>query len=235
MGTVLHQWIEDTLNKSYDRKNGSIAVEDGAKKTVRTIEFHRTLIESIVLPSLDKARKDTEFLKLKLIPENLKFGNTGEKLDQKKAIKYGTPQPFDRGHFKLTITGLATECAAVSKIDSITIKQGTTADATGDQRSPHIEPTRLDESHLVIILPMSSAKGFLDWQQKTIEDGMASSNETKSGSLQYFAIGSTSSRFVFNFDGLGLASMSATKETDKNNNKDAKFALYYSSVALQAN
>ena len=233
MGMLTHQWLENTLNKSYSRKNGSISVEDRSKKAIRTIEFINALVESIVLPYLDKASKSSESLKVRLIPEDLKMGNTGEKLDQKTAIRYGTsPQPFDTGHFKLTITGLAAECAAVSKIDSITIKQGTKIHSVGDQRSPQIEPTKLDESNLVIKLPASSAQGFLDWYQKSVD---SRATDTRSGSLEYFAHGSKSSQFTLNFDGLGLISASVLKDGASDAHRNIKCELYYNSVTLKPN
>jgi hypothetical protein len=167
------------------------------------------------------------------LPDNLKFGNTGEKFDQKKAIKYGTPpQPFDRSHFKLTITGLATECAAVSKIASIVIKQGVTADAVGSQRTTVTAPTKLDESNLVITLPMSSAKGFIDWQEKLVEGRAA---DTRSGSLEYFAKGSKSSQFTLIFDGLGLIKAEVSKEVVSDAHRNVTCELYYSSVAFKPN
>lgn len=235
-GKAIQEWIQNTFDNKFIRKDGSIKVEDSTKKAYRTIDFYNALIESIDFPALDKASKSGDYLKLKIMPEILKFGSTDEKVDQKSAMRYGqTAQPFDPSHFKLTITGLATECAAVTKIDSIVIKQGLTADNVGSDCNLRLEPTKLDESNLVITLPMVSAKGFLDWHEKSIADGMAKTSDTKSGSLEYFAKGSSSSRFTLNFDGLGLVSAGASKGDASDAKRDFKCELYYSSVTLKAN
>ena len=235
IGKAFQDWIRDTLDNKFIRRDGSIKLEDSAKKAYRTIEFYNALIESIVFPALDKASKSGDYLKLKVMPEMLKFGNTGEKIDQKSAMRYGaSAQPFDLGHFKLTITGLATECAAVTKIDSIVIKQGVTADAVGNQRTSVAVPTKLDESNLVITLPMSSAQGFLDWHERSVADGMAKTSDTKSGSLEYFAKGSSSSHFTLSFDGLGLISAEASKPGASDAQRTVKCELYYDSVTLKS-
>jgi hypothetical protein len=93
-------------------------------------------------------------------------------------------------------------------------------------------PTKLDESNLVITLPMSSAKGFLDWQEKLVEGGAA---DTRSGSLEYFAKGSKSSQFTLNFDGLGLVSVEGSKGSERDANREQKCTLYYKSATLKAN
>jgi hypothetical protein len=170
------------------------------------------------------------------MPEMLKFGNTGEKVDQKSAMRYGqTAQLFDPSHFKLTITGLATECAAVTKIDSIVIKQKISPDAAGDSRTPALEPGPLDESNLVITLPMASAKGFVDWHEQAVAAGMAKTSDTRSGSLEYFAKGSSSSRFSLNFDGLGLISVDVSKGGSSDTHRNVKCELYYNSITLKPN
>src|SRR5437016_6334295 len=110
-------WIADTLNGTFQRKNGSIFVANYDGAVWRTLAFTNALITEIDIPAMDAHSKDlVAFMTVKLTPELTRFSQGGGKvpLAEDEGAKRWLPR-----RYKLQIEGL--DCSLVNYIDPFPI------------------------------------------------------------------------------------------------------------------
>jgi len=227
----LYGWIKDTLNKNFSRKDGVVTLVDLSRKPIVSIEFIDAFISSVKLPALDRSSNEGTYFTVSIQPERVRLRKTGGTLDPKDLLKYGPPLPgaWSEGHFKLSIDGLEKECAAVTKIESFTIKQVLALSFAGEEKTPQTQPGKLDESDLSLTIPGSSGDVFRDWFQSSVMAGTNPGVGQKKGSLEYFTPKSTTPlRFVFN--DIGIKSISMNKDVSLH--LPVTVELYYDSIVL---
>lgn len=123
MSKAFYQWIQDSWDHKYSRKNGAVIAANYDFKELTRLNFYNALITEIGMPALDPASKDAAKMTIKFTPETTKF----QKIDTPVTLKYPsdpkTQKTWLPSNFRLKIDGLDAPCTKVNKIEAITIKQ----------------------------------------------------------------------------------------------------------------
>jgi len=231
MSQVFYDWLNNTFNRSYIRKNGAIVAVDSNKKEVLRIDFQNALIESIVLPKLEIASKGSALITVKFKPESVRHTKAGGNAN---VGNYTSPHPkiWNSSTFALSIGGLEKECAAVTNIRALGIGQGIAMHTAGESDLPVFEATSAVYPSLIIDLPSLSVGGFDDWFESVAAGAGAS---VKAGTLKYLGPDSKIEFFSLDFSGLGMSERTFAKGEDGSSNKPVTIKLYYDSAAFKAN
>jgi len=226
------EWIQDSWNRKYTRRNGQISHADFNLKQTYEHWFYDALITETTFPALDGAAKDNGYLKCKLQPERVvtkKAPGPTISGDYNIKQKYWTPSAF-----RLTLDHIdGLEYA--NKIDSFTIKQGIKKFYTGTHRFPQIEPTKIEFPSISGTIALGYADGLLQWHQDYIVDGNTRDPEAQmTGALEFLSPDRASVIFRISLDQVGLANaavMPASANADEI--KRVKFELFVGTMKLE--
>lgn len=209
MSKVFYQWIQDTLDLKFVRKNGAIITADFNLKEISRLNFMDALLTEIGFPACDAASKDAAFMTLKFSPESTQRAKpSGATL---KGIGTKVQKLWLPSNFRLTIDGLEMATAHVNKIDALTVKAKVVEAQPGEERDPGLEPTQLEFPNLVITFPESDAQPFYDWHEDFVIQGFASDEDEKSGMLEYLAPDLKTVLFTLEFFNLGIFKLTPEK------------------------
>jgi hypothetical protein len=235
MGQSFRSWIDNSLKRHFSRKDGKVIVQGNTKGAVYGIEFYGAIITSIRMPALDSASKGTEYIRVTIQPEKISRNKGGEAIDQKSIAKYGPPPAqFDTSHFRFSIDGLEKDSEKVLTVSSVSIKQKTKVMYVGNEKWPQIEPTNIEDSNIVITLPVTAATGFLDWHKNELDSGQRGQTKTRSGSLEYFAPGSNKASLTLEFPEIGIKSAQVSSGSEQSALKKITCELYCDSINLKS-
>lgn len=154
------KWIQNSWNKKYERRSGSVRHADFNLQTTFEHEFFHALITEVTFPSLDGASKEAGYLKIKIHPEtvNTKF-ESGQHVS-------GNMSPMQKAWipsgFAFSIDGIG-GMEYTNKIESFTIKQGVKTHYVGDDRYPQIEPTKIEYPNIVGTMAMEYSGALHKW------------------------------------------------------------------------
>jgi len=228
MSRVFYDWVSNTFDRSYARKNGAVVGIDTDRKEIFRMDFQNALLESVVLSKLDSLSKDNSSITVKFQPEIVRYGKGGGKAD---VGNYLSPHPktWNANNFALSIDGLEKECAAVTSVSALGVGQKIAADRFGESDRPIYEPTNAVYPSLVITLPSSSVGRFDDWFKSTAS---GQRGNDRNGSLKYLGPDAKSEFFSLEFSGLGITERSIKGGSDKSSN--ITISLYYESAKFKA-
>lgn len=206
MEKELYQWIAETLQHKYSRKDGAVSTADYNLKETNRLLFFKALVTEVGFPALDATAKDAAKLTIKIAPELTKMGDAGA---GKTASFQGKIQKkWLPANFRLKIAGLEDACSRVSKVEAITIKQTVMQDTVGEARDYQKEPGQLEFPNLVVTLPASRAKPFYDWHQTFVIQGKCQDTDEKNGTLD-FLTPNLEVLFTLKFSNLGIFKISS--------------------------
>ncbi|HYG59813.1 MAG TPA: phage tail protein [Symbiobacteriaceae bacterium] len=207
MARSVYQWIQDTLDHKYTRKNGAIIAADYNGMVVSRMEFTNALMTEIGMPALDAASKDAAKMTIKFSPEY-----TRRTKAQGGTVKATAPADKQKqwlpSNFRLRIDGLESATARVNKIDALVIKQKVTENPVGESRDYQQEPAYLEVPNLVITLAESDSDPLYDWFNASVIQG---NNTERSGTLEYLSADMREVLFRVNFQGLGIFKLAPDK------------------------
>jgi len=229
--THILEWIQDSWNRKYTRRNGQISHADFNLKKTFEHEFFDALIIETAFPALDGASKDNGYLTCKLQPERVVTKMApGPTIagDYNLKQKLWTPSAF-----RLTldhIDGLQ----YTSKIDSFTIKQGIKKFYTGANRFPQIEPTKIEFPNLKGTIALGYADGLLQWHHDYIVAGTKDPEAQMTGALEFLSPDRASTIFRIARADVGLASAAVPKASANSDEiKRVNFELFVGSMQLE--
>lgn len=183
MSKAVYQWMQNTLDHKYERKNGAIVAADYDYNTHAVMEFANALITEMGFPEADAGSKDAAKLTLKFKPEATRYKHAaghvilgGSKMEQKQ---------WSPANFRLRIDGMEGSTARVSKVEALTIKQTALTDDFGDQRDYQKEPGKLEFPNLKITLAEVYADDFAQWHEEFVIKGDNGQEKEKSGALEF--------------------------------------------------
>lgn len=230
MSQVFYDWLTNTFNRSFMRKNGAVVAIDSNNKEVLRIDFQNALIELVVLPKLESVSKSNALITVKFKPESVRYSNAGGNAN---VSSYTSPHPkiWNTSTFALSIGGLEKECAAVTNISALGVGQGIAVDNIGTSDRPVFEATSAVYPSLVVDLPSLSVGGFDDWF-KSVATGQGRGEKT--GTLKYLGPGSKTEFFSLEFSGLGMSEKKFEKSTS-GSNRPVTISMYYDSATFKAN
>jgi len=229
--THILEWIQDSWNRKYTRRNGQISHADFNLKKTFEHEFFDALIVETTFPALDGASKDHGYLKCKLQPERVVT-----KMAPGPTIvgDYNLKQKFwTSSAFRLTLDHID-GMQYTNKIESFTIKQGIKKFYTGANRFPQIEPTKIEFPNLSGTIALGYADGLLQWHHDYIVAGTKDPEAQMTGALEFLSPDRASTIFRISLAEVGLASaavMPASANADEI--KRVKFELFVGSMKLE--
>jgi hypothetical protein len=206
MSRAFYEWIGDTFDRAYARKNGAVVAIDYSGKPAGRLEFQQALVTALDLPSLDRDGKGDAVMTVSISPE----------MTRTKPVEPGfkpgvyasaLPKTWTIGDFRLKIDGLETDCLHVRRIDSIKLSRTIQQYYQGTSPNAEKEPVRAQYSDLVVRLPEMHATGFLKWLDDFVVKGNNMTQSEKKGVLEFFAPHSTKPYFGLELSGLGIMSV----------------------------
>lgn len=174
------KWIQAMLERKSVRHDGGVLSVDltGAQPVQR--EFFDALLTAVTFPALDAGDASAVRTALTFAPERTRFApGDASKLP---AVK-GSAKVLRGANFRLSIDGLESACARVSKIEALTFKQKVAEENVGAARMPARTSGTLELPDLVITVADAHAQPFYDWHEEVVIKGNAERGE-KSGKLE---------------------------------------------------
>ncbi|MCI0439288.1 MAG: phage tail protein, partial [Chloroflexi bacterium] len=182
MGKALYQWIEDSLDQRYTRKNGAIVAADFDYGAMSVREFYNALITEVGFPALDAASKDAAYMTIKMSPETIVYKDTSSAGDIQGAVSLTKAQKqWLPSNFRFTLGDLPT--SRVNKIDAFTIKQSVARDEIGDARDYLREPGKLEIPNLKLTISAADIQPWYVWFEDFVIKGNATQDKELSGSI----------------------------------------------------
>lgn len=223
MSSAFYTWIGNAVNSKISaRRNGAVIQLDNHAAPVSYQEFYEALVTHVMFPDLDRSSSKEAMLKVVMQPERVKLSKQG--VGSLGVYASSLPKAWSVNHFRMSIDGLHTDCAQISKVEGIRIKQGFKKFYSGDERFPVIEPTHLEFPNFTIELPLAYGKEFLKWHEDT-QDPRKTQSKLKHGSLTFLAPGSSSAYFQLNLNSIGIVSMAKGANA-------YRIELYYQSLSM---
>jgi hypothetical protein len=226
----IREWIQASFDARPALKSGAIVAADFDFKAIRYREFRDALITEIGFPALDGSSKEAAFLTLKLTPEEIRYrGGDGAKLK-------GAVQPKQKqwlaSNFRVTIGDLP--CGRVSKIDSITIKQGSIEESPGRPGSPRVVSAPWEVSNVKATFSAVDAAPWEEWFRSFVIEGKNSDADELGGAIEFLSPNRSEVLGAVELAHVGIVSFQEEKSAG-GNDKIARFSveLYVEEMKLK--
>jgi phage tail-like protein len=228
MSKGFYNWIKDSFDHKYSRKNGAVISCDYNYKEHSRLTFSNALITEVGFPALDASSKDAAKMSIKLAPEYTRM-TTSTDGPSVSGGKYKSDQSVQKkwlpSNFRLKIDGL--DCTKVNKIEAITVKQKVVENAVGESRDYEREPAHLEIPNLVVTLAESHGKEFYQWHEDFVIKGNNGDDKEKGGSLEFLAPNLSDVLFTITFEHLGIFKLTPEKvEAGSENIRRIKAEMY---------
>ena len=234
MSKGFYQWVKDSFDLKYSRKNGAIISADYNGKEHSRLTFQNALITEVGFPALDAGSKDPAKMSIKLMPEITRMTTTtdggaitGGKYKNDQAIQ----KKWLPSNFRLKIDGL--DCTRVNKIEAITLKQKGVQHQVGELRDAEIEPANLEVPNLVVTLAESHSGEFYKWHEDFVIKGNNGNDKEKGGTLEFLTPNLQEVLFTITFSNLGVFKCTPEKvEAHSENIRRVKVEMYCEQMAF---
>jgi phage tail-like protein len=225
MSKEFYQWIQNSFDRKYTRKSGSIIAADFNYKEISRLDFTNAMMMEVGMPALDAASKDAAKMTIKIMPEFTRHqkgsGNT-VKLAPGRSQKQWLPS-----NFRLNIDGLEEATPRVNKIEALTIKWKIVDLAGGETRDYEQEATSVEIPNLVITVDESHARSLYDWQDDFVIKGNNGQEKERGGTLEYLTPNLKEALFTLKFGHLGIFKLTPDKmEAGSENIRRVKAEMY---------
>lgn len=204
MSQELYDWIKDTFDHKFTRKNGAIIAADYTHREMSRLTFTNAVITEITLPALDASSKDAAKMTLKLSPETTRQTVTVGQPTVGGGFKTSAQKQWLPANFRLKIDGLDAAMSRVNKIEALTIKQKVTENPVGESRDYEREPVNLEIPNLVITMAESQADSVYQWHEDFVIKGNNGDDKEKSGTLEYLTPDLKTVLFTLNMRHIGI-------------------------------
>ena len=233
MSKGLYDWIKNSFDHNYTRKNGSVVAANFNTEELSRLDFFNALIAEIGFPALDAAAKDPCKISLKLKPEYTRYkaGAGGKISGGSYTVDQAKQKQWLTSNFRLRIDG--TDCTRVNKIEALTVKQKNVANPVGEMRDYEQEPANLEIPNLVVTMPESHSKEFFDWHTRFVINGENGDSMEKGGTLEYLSSDLKTTLFTINFEHLGIFKISPDSvESGSDNIRRVKVEMYCENMSF---
>jgi hypothetical protein len=139
--------------------------------------------------------------------------------------------PWNSNGFRIAIDGLEKDCENVTTVAPLKRSHGVKLELSGNEGIPGKSRTNTDLSNIVITLPESNAKGFLDWHNDFVMNG--NSNDERNGRIEYFGP-SNNSYFIVELKNLGILKVQTPSVFPGNSNRPVAIEMYCESMNISA-
>jgi hypothetical protein len=202
MSKAFYQWIKDTAEQRYVRKNGAIVMTDYKNQEMSRIDFFNGLISEVTFPAADGASKDPAYLQVKITPESVRSSRSSGKAYQsmQKAQKN-----WLSSNYRFKIDGLdAATVGRTYKTSAPTIKIKMAGESVGEQRVKVPTPAGVEISNLTAWVAAATSEPLYQWFENFVLKGNNADNMERTGTLEYFDPTLKEVLFRLTFDHLGI-------------------------------
>jgi hypothetical protein len=197
----LFDWIQASLDQSYQRKNLVLRLLNDQRRERTTLQVQNALISRLELPRFDKSAVQSEraLFELTVAPDSLSrinHGGSGQIVN--------VPQPGKTAlaaRFRFSLDGISNLDAKVIEPLVATVKL---QDQVGQTRTYTQEPTTLDVGQLKITALASSSASLDSWFQSFVIQGMNDASREKTASLEILDPATTAVLLTVNLTGIGI-------------------------------
>ncbi|HEX4460348.1 MAG TPA: phage tail protein [Polyangia bacterium] len=213
MSGAFWQWVQASLNRKPERRNGALVAYDFNQRERSRRTFKRALISEIGFPALDAASKSAAALSIKFSPEQITYeeGSGDAMLSQANNDEMRKSKHWLACNFNFALEKFKGDVALRNcKVEAFTIKQNIIVNNVGAELEPRKEPGRLELPQVVVTFPESMAKDWFAWFDKANRLGNRSDQYT-TGQIQYLAPDNRSELMRVELDGVSLISIEVDK------------------------
>lgn len=229
MSRPVLDWIRDSWELRFSRRNGYIVHADADFNARYIQEFRNALITETKFPALDATNKEPVYISVGVHPESLEL-----KEESSYKLFGRTPSQqklWTAANFRLV---LDREYGHINKIESFTVKQKITQLYFGSSRYPELEPTGIEFDNLVLTMPLEHAGDFLDWHDEYVVRGAKDTKKEKTGFIEYLSPDTSDVLLRLHLEGVGLHSLSIEKSSaGEDKTKRCKVELYVESMKIE--
>jgi phage tail-like protein len=212
MSKAFYQWMKDSFEHKYSRKNGAIIAADYNYKEHSRMTFTNALMTEVGFPALDAASKDAAKMTIKFAPEITRTTQrVGSSISGQFENKQAVQKKWLPANFRIRIDGLDKGCSRVNKIEAIVVKQKVTEHAIGEGRDYEKEPANVEIPNLVLTMPESHADEFYKWHESFVIQGNNGDDAEKGGTLEYLTPNLKEVLFTLTFQHLGIFKLTPEK------------------------
>ncbi len=232
-------WLEASLVKrDYVRKSGAVVASNFDLRETSRIDFYNAVVAELGFPALDASSKDAARVTCRITPEYTRVkvtprgGSTvGGSQDRSKQRKW------HRSDFRYRDDNLNPEdCARVSQIEAITIKQTVQPFKVGELRDYQVEPTLIEYPNLVLTVPESHSETFWKWYDDFVVKGKCSQDQEHTAMIEYLTPNLKDVLLTLNFQGLGVFKMTPDKADSASEKiRSVKVECYCEKIDFQYN
>ncbi len=204
MSKAFYQWVKDTVEQRYPRKNGAIVLTDYNFKEVSRLDFFNGLISEVIFPAADGASKEAARLQVKITPEAIRSSRSPGKA-YPAAQSMQKQKNWLSSNYRFRIDGLdAATVGRTAKISPPTFKMKIKVDYIGEKRAYAATPAGLEISNLTAWVAATHSEPLHQWFDSFVLKGNNADNMEKPGTLEYFDPSLKEVLFKLTFDHLGI-------------------------------
>jgi hypothetical protein len=225
------RWIHASWKKNYTRRSGMITHANFDLQRTYEHEFFEAMLTEATFPALDGAAKDTAYLKVKLQPEWVieRKVAPGSKISPLGGLKQ---KLWTANSFRFTVDGMK-GFEYSNKIESFTIKQGFKKMHTGEERYPHLEPTKLEFPHIVGTMALEHADDLLKWRDDYHKLGQNENSSQHTACLEFLAPDKKEVLFAINMAEVGIFKVALQQsQANQDSIKRVKYELFVGRMEL---
>jgi len=178
-GPELTSWISDLCNRKQQPRDGQIMASDSRNEQVEGLLFTGSWLREVAIPRLDVASKGEPLeFGFRIAPERTaRFAGKG------KSLPIATRVPRLASNFRLAIGGL--DCALVSRIEPIVVRQQVPQGSVGEQRDAQGRPAGVEISDLVVTVDARALPSWRAWHTDFLVNGNSGSNNEKNATVEF--------------------------------------------------
>jgi hypothetical protein len=225
----LQQWIQDSWNHAYTRKNGSVIQADFDLREKFRRDFFHALVSEIGFPALDGSDKKPGYLTVKFSPETIHNRKGDGSLI--KGVLGGQQKAWSHSNFEFLLDGM--ETSRVSKVDAFAVKQ--TAVEEGVPGGDAKEPGKLEFPNLSLYCSEEFIDPWTSWHEDFVIRGNCTQDREKTGAIKFLGPNVDKSKPLLTIDLRGVGIMGCTPEKMEANAdtiKRWKIDLYVEDMAF---
>ena len=226
------QWIQESWNKDWGRRNGQITHANFDLKSTFEHEFNDALILETTFPALKATGKDAAYLKVKILPQTVATRLGSGNVVQSNV---GTQQKmWMTNAFQFSIDGMD-QVINTNSIDSFTVKQGVQKHYIGKDRFPEIVPTKIERPTITGTIGLKYAGDLFKWHDQVNgkETGTVGTAAERTGHLHFLAPNCIDVLFGLNFYHMSLTQVAIAPSTaNADGTKQVKFTIEIGEIQL---
>jgi phage tail-like protein len=204
MSRAFYQWIKETAERRFPRKNGAVIVTNIDHKEVSRIDFSAGLITEVTFPAADGNSKDPAYLQVKITPQAIRSSRSSGKAYPTQSMQK-TQKNWLPSHYRFRIDGLdAATVGRTYKTSAPTLKVKFKTESIGEQRDSMKTPAVWEISNLTAWVAATHSEPLYQWFENFVLKGNNADNMEKTGTLEYFDPSGKEVLFKLTFDHMGI-------------------------------